>query len=359
MEVGIVGLQSVGKTTLFQSLTGLAAGAGAAGKGGPGSPNVGIAKVPDPRLQTIASFITTRQITPATIRVVDIPGFATGGEASAFARQVLAHIREVDALCHVVRCFPDLAGAVPRPSKDIDDLETEMVFADLSVVETAKDKAARSAKSGDREAKARLAALERAYPVLSEGQPIRSIPDLTAEEKAALRGYGMITLKPVLYVANIDEKVLGGESPHVKVVADIARKGGGEAVALCAKLEAEIAELPEGDRAEMLTSLGLTEPALAVMARALYRLLGLTSFYTAGEKEVRAWPIPFDAKAPQAAGVIHSDIERGFIRAECYHVDDLVKHGSEKAIRDAGRLRSEGKNYIMQDGDVVHFLFNV
>ncbi|MGI9014492.1 MAG: redox-regulated ATPase YchF [Phycisphaerales bacterium] len=363
MEVGIVGLAGVGKTTLFRALTGNSAPGQRAGGSGAGgtSAAVGIANVPDPRLGTIASFIPTKKIIPATIRVVDLPGFATGGESSAFARQILGQIREVDAICHVVRGFTGLDGSTPAPASDIDTLETEMIFADLAIAEPAHDKAVRSARSNDREAKARLAALERVLPVLSDGKPIRSVAAaLSPEERAAVAGYGMLTAKPVLFVTNIDETdIAKPSSPSADAVAQVAQDAGGEAVALCAKLEAELAELDESDRAEMLESLGLAEPALGVMARALYTLLGLTSFYTAGEKEVRAWPINAGASAPEAAGVIHSDIQRGFIRAECYHVNDLVQYKSEKAIKEAGKMRSEGKGYHMQDGDVVHFLFNV
>jgi len=357
MEVGIVGLPSVGKTTLFRAMTG---GVMASTRGaGPAAPNVGVAKVPDPRLHTIAQYVPTKQIVPASIRLVDIPGFATGGDAAAFARQVLANIREVDAVCHVVRCFDDGAGTTIRPVADIETMETEMILADLAVAEPALDKAARGSKSGDREAKTRAAALERVIPVLSDGRPIRSIAaSLTAEEKAAIRGYGMITFKPELFVANVGEGDLG-DSNAGRSVIEYARANGAESAVLCAKIEAEIAELDEADRAEMLASMGVAEPALAVMCRGLYRLLGLASFYTAGEKEVRAWTIPAGASAPEAAGAIHSDIQRGFIRAECYHIDDLVRCRTEKAVKEAGKLRSEGKNYAMQDGDVVHFLFNV
>ena len=375
MEVGIVGLQGVGKSTLFHALTEGAAGSAGGRPGKPGAPNIAMARVPDPRLQTIATYIPTKAIVPATLRLVDIPGFPTGADARSFAKQVLAHIREVEALCHVVRCFEGLDGAPPRPAADIDAMETEMIFADLAVAEPALDKAIRGARTGgagEREAKARLTALEKTLPILSEGRPIRSMyATLSPEEQAAVRGYGMITAKPVLYLANIAEGEVGpagagdgGRDAHptgspAREVHRIAGAAGGEAVDVCAKLEAELVELEPADRQEMLASLGLTEPALGVVARGLYKLLGLTSFYTAGDKEVRAWPIPQNAPAPLAAGVIHSDIQRGFIRAECYHVNDLVELKTEKAIKDAGRMRSEGKGYAMQDGDVVHFLFNV
>jgi GTP-binding protein YchF len=365
MEVGIVGLQGSGKSTLFQALTEGATGTTRSGAAGGIAPNIAIARVPDPRLNLIAQFVKTKAIVPATIRLVDIPGFPTGADSRSFAKQVLAHIREVEALCHVVKCFEEGTGETPMPmspTQDIEAMELEMIFADLAVAEPALDKATRGAKgvAADRDAKARVSALEKAIPILNEGRPIRSIlSSLTPEEQAAMRGYGMISAKPVLYVANVSERDVLGESPSAQSVRRYAESIGGETAGVCARLEAELVELDPADRQEMLASLGLSEPALAVVARGLYRLLGLTSFYTAGDKEVRAWPIPHGATAPQAAGAIHSDIQRGFIRAECYHVDDLVTYKSEKAVKEAGRLRSEGKGYLMQDGDVVHFLFNV
>ena len=357
MECGIVGLPGVGKSCLFAALTGAAAGT--AGGGG-FKANIGVAHIPDPRLPLIASFITTKKIVPATMQFVDIPGVAQGNRGPAEAGKVnafLSHVRQVDAICQVVRCF-GLPGSNLDPVRDMDALETELILADLQVAESAMDKAARTARTGDAEAKARVAALQKLIGRLNEGMPARSAT-WTKDEQSILRSLGVITAKPVLYVANVGEDDLRGGSAAARAVSTAAAERAGECVALCAKLEAELAELGDADRQEMLESLGLAEPAIGPLARAAFRLLGLASFYTAGEKEVRAWSIPIGATAPDAAGAIHSDIQRGFIRAECFNVDDLVQFKSEKAIREAGKLRSEGRNYHLQDGDVVHFLFNV
>lgn len=360
MEVGIVGLPYAGKTTLFRALT---LGAVETG-GGAARANVGVAQIPDPRLALIAGYIPTKKITPATIKLVDIPGLARG-TATGQAAQFLAQIREVDAIVHVVRCFesadvPHVDGTLD-PVRDIETVELELVLADHQVVETALPKAERSARARTPEGVARLALLQRLAPVLAEGRPARAVKVTDPEEVKCYRGLALLTGKPVLFVANVSEQDAtkpdgGALGARVRAHADAHGAG---FVALCAKIEAELAELQEPDRSEMLASLGLKEPALAALARAAYRLLGLQSFYTAGEKEVRAWPVPVGATAPQAAGVIHSDFERGFIRVEVYSVDDLDRHKSEKAIKEAGRMRTEGKNYVMRDADVCHFLFNV
>lgn len=361
MEVGLVGLPQVGKTSLLAALAGrAAAGAG----GGAMKPNVAIAPIPDPRLGTITQFIPTRKVVAASLQIVDVPGLQPGaGEAKSTANQFLSHVRQVHALAHVVRCFEDpsvahVKGALD-PRRDIDLIDLELTFADLAVVEGAIDKASRVARSGDRDAKTRLAVLERALPVLSDFRPLRTGGPWSDEDRKVLDGYGMITVKPVLYVANVGEEDLAGTSAHARAVRELAIERGGRVVCLCAKLEAELAEFDAAERAEMLQSLGLAEPAIGPLARELNELLGLSVFYTAGEKEVRAWVIPQGATAPEAAGAIHSDIQRGFIRAETFSVDDLMQYRSEKAIKEAGRLRSEGKQYVMRDGDVVHFLFNV
>jgi hypothetical protein len=315
-------------------------------------PNLGIAPIPDPRLAQISEFIVPKKVIPATLQVVDLPGVPSGGSN---LNAVLAHIRNVDALCHIVKCF-DLGNS--NPENDIAAMDSELIVADMVVVEGAIDKAERTAKHGDKEAQKRVDVLSRVNALLEEEKPARD-GAWDESDQAILKSYGIMTAKPMLYVANVSEDDVQGDSDAAKYVASYAEENGGQSVVVCATLESEIVELELEDQTEMLESMGLSEPAVGPLARALNTLLGLSTFYTAGEKEVRAWPIPKDAPAPQAAGVIHSDIERGFIRAECYHVDDLFALTSEKAIKEAGKLRSEGKNYTMQDGDVVNFLFNV
>ena len=346
MECGLIGLQGVGKTTLFTALTAHSV----AVQVGSMKPNMGIAAIPDPRLNRINEFIVAKKIIPATLQIVDLPGVPSGGSN---LNAVLAHIRNVDALCQVVKCYDDCS-----PEIDIASMDSELIVADMVVVEGAIDKADRTAKHGDKEAQKRVDVLSRVNSLLEEEKPARE-GEWDESDRAILKSYGIMTSKPMLYVANVSEDDVRGDSDAAKYVAKYAQENGGESVTVCATLESEIAELDVADQVEMLESMELVEPAVGPLARALNTLIGLSTFYTAGEKEVRAWPIPKDAPAPQAAGVIHSDIERGFIRAECFHVDDLFELTSEKAIKEAGKLRSEGKNYTMQDGDVVNFLFNV
>ncbi|MHC4769259.1 MAG: DUF933 domain-containing protein [Planctomycetota bacterium] len=353
MECGIVGLPGSGMTSLFRAL----AGASIHHAPAVGKPHAGVAQIPDPRLAVIASHVPSKKVTPASITFVDIPGIDVGQDGAKTAA-LLTHVRQVDAICEVVRCFESGAGPV-NPMRDIEALEDELILADLVVAESSLEKARKHTRGGDADAKARAVVLEKAMTALDDGKPVGTITDWTEPQQAIIRSYGLMSAKRVLYVANVREDDLSGESPAASLVLDYADRVGGQAVALSAELEAELAELEGKDRDEMLEGLGLAEPAIAPLARAVCRLLGLAVFYTTSAKEIRAWTVADGATAPEAAAVIHTDMQRGFIRAECYRVDDLAELGSEKAIKAAGRLRTEGKGYHVRDGDVIQVLFNV
>jgi GTP-binding protein YchF len=363
MEAGIVGLPNVGKSTLFNALT---SSQSAASENYPFctiEPNEGIVTIPDDRLERITKYITPQKVIPAVLKLVDIAGIVKGAsEGEGLGNKFLSHIRQVDAILQVVRCFEDedvihVSGNVD-PMADIETIEIELMLADIETLQNALDKAKRTARSGDKEAKALAQVIEKCLTHLETETPLRSLT-LNEPELKAIKSYGLMTLKPILYVANVSEDDLDGRSPIATKVREHADKVKAGFVAVCAKIESEIAELDPEDRPEMLEAVGLKEPALDVLAREAYRTLGLESYFTAGEKEVRAWTIPQGATGPQAAGVIHSDFERGFIRAEVYTLADLEEHGTEAKIRQAGKLRVEGKNYIVRDGDICHFLFNV
>jgi len=362
MRAGIVGLPNVGKSTLFNALTSSKAAQSANYPFCTIEPNEGVVSVPDPRLERIRQFIPTQRSIPAALRLVDIAGIVKGAsEGEGLGNKFLSHIREVDAILQVVRCFEDpdvvhVAGAVD-PISDIETIEIELMLADLQTLENALPKAERTAKSGDKDAKLRVEAIRKSLAHLATDEPLRKL-ELDPAEAAAIASFGLMTAKPILFVANVDESDLHGKSPLAQKVRERAAKVGAGIVPICAKLEAEIAELEEPDRSDMLAASGLEEPALSALAHEAYRVLGLQSYFTAGEKEIRAWTIPIGATAPQAAGVIHTDFEKGFIRAEVYTLADLEAYKSEKEIRAAGKLRVEGKNYVMQDGDICHFLFN-
>jgi ribosome-binding ATPase len=356
---GIVGLPNVGKSTLFNALTGTAAAAAANFPFCTIEPNTGRVPVPDPRLAQVARLAGSAAVIPAQMDFVDIAGLVAGASrGEGLGNQFLAHIREASAVAHVLRCFEDpdvthVDGSVD-PLRDAATIDTELLLADIATLERARDGIARKAKSGDKALRAQLDALEVAAAALNGGTPARAL-----EGAPMLRALGLITAKPVLYICNVDEASAATGNVHSARVADMAAGQGARAEVICAAAEAEIAQLPLTEQRAFLDDLGLAEPGLARVIRAGYALLGLQTFFTAGPKEARAWTVPTGATAPQAAGVIHTDFQRGFIRAEVVAYDDYIALGGEAGARDAGKLRAEGKEYVMADGDVVHFRFNV